>query len=100
MVGTHYRVTQLATRVLGASSAADDAENAQWSKLKIDRHPRYREAKKSGFEFEFRRVRALNIALAAADFEFSAFLLLWEAHQLVARLATRAPPIPIQATFS
>ena len=92
LLASGYRAVREARRVLRAATRVVNVQIGQWSKQSEDSHPRYREAKKAGVEFDFRSALAVSLTPRVIRFEFTVFLLYWEAHHVFGVPGTRAPP--------
>jgi hypothetical protein len=91
-VTTQYRAVREAQGVMHAAAGKDVqiSDRNPWS---VDNYPRYREAKKAGFNFGFRSVAAVILAPQIGKREFTLFELYWEAHHALSASSVRAPPL-------
>jgi hypothetical protein len=90
-VTSQYRSGRIAQRILRAT-AGNDVQVKDWTSS-TDNYPRFREAKKVGFDFGFRPAVAVNLVPQAGTREFTLFQIDWKAHDSLRIAADRAPPL-------
>lgn len=91
-VTTQYRAVREAQRVRHAA-AGKDIQIRDGNTSSVDNYPRFREAKKAGFDFGFRSVTAVNLAPQIGKREFTQFQLYWESCHSLRVSSVRAPPL-------
>jgi hypothetical protein len=94
-VTTQYRAVREAQRVMRAA-AGGNVQISNGNPSSLDNYPRYRDAKKAGFDFGFRSAFAVDLAPQIGKREFTPSRLYWQTHHALNVSSVRAPP-PRQA---
>ena len=90
-VATQFRSVRTAQHVLGAEMSSHAFISEAGRQLE-DTYPRYREAKKAGFFFDFGPVASIDLPSFTKQYGFPLFQLYWETHHSMEVPAGRAPP--------